>query len=355
MSIFNNSNKYESSNIPIVESFNNIDEYAIIRDSEYDSFKISLEFSQTIYTGIKYDDIEIVNEGFTDFFDRVVEFFKDLMKKIGDFVKKYLAYFASYFQNFKRFLEKNKEFLRSLDVSFTYEGYVYKFPKESPSTTKVNDIIGSYNIEISRADSMTYADVSAMREEFVNDTYRNKIRAAILNSGEHEITEEDFGKKSKLTFRTSEDKTTINVDKSYIDKIIKEYSTLQELLGTVTKDRDKIFKILNTIIAFFNNKASVVYKDAEKSISTSRINSKDDSVSFEDKVSIKYDTEKLKTLNAFFDLKYRESKFVSNCLTTVFMDKVNSINDCMKQQREIIRKALITKKTDSSKKDSEVK
>lgn len=354
MSIFNNKNVTVNKG-PYLDTFINMEsfDYKLLHDLEYDSFKISLEFNQTVYNGLKSNDIEIVNEGFTDFFKKAAKFFKDLALKIVEFSKKYIKFFISYMQDFNRFLEKNKDFLKSLNPNFTYTGYEFKFP-EAPNITKAYDIIDSYNIEINKIDTMKYADISKMREEFANETYKNKIRASVLGSGEIEVSQDTFKEKSKNLFRDSNSEIKITVNNQYINKIIDEYGKMKKLLDDTEKNKVKIIKLLHDLEFFFDRKASVVYDKEEKRISTSTINREDDKFKRNDSINTQYDENKLTTLNSYFDLKYRESKFISSCLITVYMDKIEAIKDCMKQYKDITRQALVNK-TDKSEAKSEVK
>lgn len=355
MSIFNNKNVIVNKS-PYLDTFINTEsfDYKLLRDLEYDSFKISLEFNQTVYTGLKSDNIEIVNEGFTEFFKKAAKFFKDLAIKIIEFTKKYMKFFVSYFQDFNKFLEKNSEYLRSLNVNFTHSGYEFQFPN-SPDITKAYDIIDSYNIEINKIDSMKYSEVSKQREEFANETYKNKIRASILSSGEIEVSQDSFKEKSKKLFRKSNEPVKITVNKSYIDMIIREYSNMKRLLDETERSKNKIIKLLHDLEYFFDRKASVVYDKEQKNIMTSKIGRDNDEFKRTDSVSVSYDESKLTTLNSYFDLKYRESKFISSCLITVYMDKIEAIKDCMKQYKDITRRALVNTKEKSSDKKGEVK
>ena len=192
-----------------------------------------------------------------------------------------------------------------------------------------------------------------MRETFANETYKNKIRASILNSKEIEISQDSFKEKSKNLFRDS-NQIKITVDNNYIDKIINEYGNMKRLLDETEKNKGKIIKLLHDLEFFFDRKASVIYNKEEKQIATSNINRDNDKFKRSDTVTMKYNENKLTTLNSYFDLKYRESKFISSCLITVYMDKIEAIKDCMKQYREITRQALVNRPEKSETK-SEVK
>ena len=353
MGIFNNKNVTVNKS-PYLDTFINMEsfDYKLLHELEQDSFKISLEFNQSVYYGLKSNDMEIVNEGFNDFFKKAAKFFNDLIQKVMEFSKKYIKYFISYMNDFNRFLDKNKETLKSLNPNFTYTGYEFEFP-DAPNISKTYDIIDSYNIEINRIDTITYADVSKMRENFANETYKNKIRASILGSKDVEVSQDAFKEKSKNLFRDS-NQIKITVDSNYIDKIINEYGNMKRLLDETEKNKGKIIKLLHDLEFFFDRKASVIYNKEEKQIATSNISRDNDKFKRSDTVTMKYDENKLTTLNSYFDLKYRESKFISSCLITVYMDKIEAIKDCMKQYREITRQALVNRPEKSETK-SEVK
>lgn len=350
MSIFGNQN-VKVTRIPLVESFDSdMAAYEMLRSIEESGFQISMEHRKDTYTGIKYNNIEILQESLTDFFKKAAEFFRTLITKILEFAKKTMKFFLSYFQDFEKFLKKNEDFIRGLKPAFTYKGYNYQFPKV-PVLTKVYDIAQSYNIEINRIDSMTHKDVSDMRDTFYNSSHRNKIRASILDiSGE--ISQDKFAEESKLIFRGSRDPEPINVNSTYIDKIFNEYSEIKNLLNATDAEKNRIIKLLTDFEIFFKNKAAVVYDKGQKVIRTNTIRHDDDRFSRGNSTSLSYDDDKLKIMNAYFDLKYQESRLISNCVITVYVDKVNALKDCLKQYRDIIRGAMRNK--DQSEKASSV-
>ena len=342
MAIFNNT-KAPAVDSPYLEAFNMESfGYNLLRDLENDSFKISLEFDQTVYSGLKYKNMEIVNEGFTDFFKKAAEFFRKLGLKIVEFTKRYMKYFMSYIQDFKKFLDKNSDFLRSLSVNFIYSGYEFQFP-DAPNVLNVYEIIDSYNNELGKIDSLKYSDVGKMRQSFANENTKNRIRASVLNVRDAEVSQESFKEKSRNLFRKSKAPVNLTITNSYIDMVINEYGDMKRLLDDTERNKARIIKLLHDLEYFFDRKASVVYKDHEKLISTSYIGHENDEFKRDGAVNINYDENKLTILNSYFDLKYRESKFISNCLITVYMDKINAIKECMTQYRDVIRKALVTK------------
>lgn len=341
MGIFNKTLDKAPSKIPLLEEFSIQEEsYDILRNIESDAYEVSLGLKRSTYIGLKEQNVEILEEGLSDFFKNAAEFFRKLAHKILEFAKNTMKLFVSYFQDFDKFLTKNREYLKSLDINFSYSGYEYNFP-EAPVVSKAYDIISSYNADISRIDNLKYADVSKMKEEYSDYSYKNKIRASILGVSAAEVSQDSFTETSRLIFRGSKEKINININKAYIDKILTEYSTMKTLLNKTENQKTKIVKMLNDLEVFFQRKASVVFEKEEKKIQAYNISkSDDDKLSYDSHNTTGYDDKKLTTLNLYFDLKYQESKFISNCIVTVYLDKINAIRDCMKQYRDIIRKAL---------------
>ena len=340
MAIFYNNKIKSATFIPTVNSeFDfEIDTYYLLQNIEENGFEISLNHRQSMYIGMKENSVEILEESLKDFFKDAAEFFKKLAKKIIDFAKNAMKSFLSYFQDFDKFLKNNEDTLRSLNPNFTFKGFDYKFP-DAPVLTKAYDIAGSYNIEINRMDSMKYADVLKMKDQFAGDSYKNEIRASILGSNNN-VNADNFNDQSKLLFRSNKDAANITVNKSYVDMILREYSKLKTLLNETEAKKTKIVKMLNDFETFFLRKASVTYNNMEKQIQTNEIRTDDDKFQRGEIKTSNYSEESLKVLNAYFDLKYAESRFISNCLIHVYLDKVNAIRDCMKQYRAVIRQCL---------------
>lgn len=346
MSIFNNKN-IKVSKIPLVESFDSgINTYEMLRSIEESGFQVAFEHKVSAYNGLKYNNVEIIQESLNDFFRKAGEFFRNMINKILEFAKKTMKFFLSYFQDFEKFMKKNESFIRSLNPSFTYSGFEYKFPK-APILTNVYDIAASYNIEINRIDSMKYKDVSDMRDKFYSTEYKNKIRASVLGES-GEVSQDKFSEQSKILFRGSKDPINIHVNNSYIDKIFKEYSEIKKLLNATEAEKNKIIKLLTDFEVFFKNKASVIYDKGQKMINTTTIRHDNDKFSNGDKANINYSEETIRIMNTYFDLKFQESRFISNCVITVYIDKVNALKDCLKQYRDIIRQSMRKKENKTS-------
>lgn len=341
MSIFNNTAK--ATKIPLVESFDTeIESFNIIQEAEYESFETLVEFNKAMYIGMKENCDEIIEEGFKEFFEDAAKFFRNLAKKIIEFTKNAMKYFVSYIQDFSKFLKKNEDYLKSLNINFTYKGYEYTFP-EAPVLTKVYEIVKSYYGNINKIDSMKYSDIVKMRDEFANESTKNKIRASILGVGT-EVSQDNYSEASKKLFRNTENPINITVDKAYIEKIIKDYDNIKSLLNKTETKKTQIIKLLNDLEIFFNKKASVTYQNEQKVIKTSEIKY-DDNDKFKrgSDINSSYDENKLKNLNIYFDYKFKEARFISNCVITVYLDKINAIKDNMTQYKSIIRQALTKK------------
>ena len=54
-----------------------------------------------------------------------------------------------------------------------------------------------------------------------------------------------------------------------------------------------------------------------------------------------YDTDVYETLNAFMDFSFKQVKVLGSIITTAFYEKINAINDNLKQYTEIFKQAAI--------------
>ena len=306
-------------------------------------YSIMKEHLQITYLGIKENNSEILEEGFSDFLKGVKDFFVNIIKHITEFFKKAYTYILAYIGDFEKFLQKNKDLITAAKPDFNIGGYEYTFDGNVPNTSRIETIISEFNSDVRELSSMKMADVTKLREKY-NTEAVEKIRAEVLGVTGG-ISYSDFMEEVKKRFRNGEsEEKDIHIDSSKLNHIVDNYPNMSKLLKETQKDRDKTLKILNDMKTFFERNASVRYEGNAKKIHTSTISADNDTFKKVEGVSYKYSDDAIKIANNYFNFRFQQSKELSTILSNVFQEKVKALRECLTFYRQAVRSSIFSKK-----------
>jgi hypothetical protein len=294
-----------------------------------------------MHQAIKEGNTEILEESFADAMHSIVKFFENLLKKFRDFMKKVFTIINAYFGDFEKFVSKHKDELKNLNPNFTIRGYTYSFTSGLPNTSKIENIINSYNSEVSEIDKMNKLTIINDRQKFMNESNLDEIRAYVMGSSTG-VKQENFTKELRKSFRSKEEEEKdIHVDKGYLNKIIDEYPEMKRLYNETSKQKDQIAILIENIKNFFNKSASVYYTGSDKKMVVNKIDHNDDGgLNTTDKIEKDFNQNKLEVINTFFNYKYAQAKEIGGMCVTAMIEKTNAIKECLKLYRTIIRQSL---------------
>jgi hypothetical protein len=319
----------------------------ILCDIDNMNYGILKESYSMLYNYSMSNDYEYLLESSENIFTRMANAFKEMIRKLVEFVKNAFKLLASYVGDFDKFIDKYKKELGELNPSFDIMGYEYTFNSNSPNISPLKNLVTEYNSELSNINNMSLQDVADLRNNFENANMKDRLRSKVLGTS-NSIMEEDYLDEVKKIYRNGNtEESNIHVNKSVLTKTITDYKSLKDMKRVLINESAKIQDAFASLESFFT-RGVYIYKNAEgEKIRTSNINYTSNKISY-DNTSIKYDTGMLKKINMFYNIKFEQSRFLSNIIMTCYFEKINAVKEALKQSRIIVRKSMFNTKDENT-------
>ncbi|MGL5751050.1 MAG: hypothetical protein ACRCXT_11020 [Paraclostridium sp.] len=308
----------------------------------------SKELFKSILESEGSDDFYVINESFNDFTDKIREMIKKFLKFIKSIVDRFL-YGLHKMINSDKYIDRNKDLLRKFSNNHEFEMDIFEYTLERgvPVTSAVyefnEDFVGlnfDFNDAKNDKDILTYISNAkgALSKELDNGWY-DEFRGKVLNKGDnYKITSDDFIEELTKVFRNDNDiKSTTTITFAHVMESLAHFSNYKSHKQSVEKDKvniDKeykqIEKSLNTLIS--KSSLNDIRGAVSLAIDSSYNGSNKDIIQVSDDIFTK--------LNLFIKAKINQVMEMSNIHAMAFSYKLDAINDCYKQDKEIIYKAL---------------
>lgn len=296
-----------------------------------------------------HESAEIVTEAFSDMINKMGEWFKKLIQMIKDFFKKILMFIASYTMDIDKFCKKYKKELDDIrDVKFSVYGYNFKLDTK-PDLSELRKIIDSYNSGIDDIGKMKKNEIKIEQTKYLSDDNINKLRGEILGSNTR-INDGDFAEEVRKFYHDGEiDTVEIEVDDSMFRDVVNGASELAKGKKDAEKLRDDTIILLSRAEKFFGKDLETVYRDKEREYKVDKLDYDEENRKLnKSEDGTQYvSTGRKETLEAFIRFKYNQTRTVSSIANVVVREYANAFKDKVKMHREILRKSLFDKNTDS--------
>lgn len=286
------------------------------------------------------ENTQILMEGFSDILSKMGDYFKQLIEKIKAFFKKVLMYVDSCFMDLDKFIKKYKKELDDISgLDFEIEGYDFTL-HNPPDMTEFESIVNDYNSQLSEIEKINKTEISNEQKKFLDDDHLCKLRGEILGSNKV-IHEDDFQETVRKYYRNGEEDThNIKIKDSDFKKLLQDIPDMKKGKDEAEKTRDKLIILLDKTQKFFNTKATVMYKNNVKSISTKRIDVSDNEFKSGDDDYVKYSESSVQKLEVFLKFKYNQVNKIAGMINLVASERANAYKDQLKQARIIIKEAI---------------
>ena len=286
---------------------------------------------------------DILMEGISDMVDSIVASIKKLLDAIKKFFVNFFRMFTNAMLTFNEFCKKYKDELTAWDGSFKYTGYKFKvMSAKDPNMVSFHNLVNTYNDAVSNFAKLKMDDIKSESSDFLSDTHLDEIRAEVLGvSGG--ISRDDFVKTVREYYRGSDDEEEFDVDGTYVTNIVNHADELVKMKKKAQADRDAITNMLSRAEVFFSRKIGALYKGTDKyvDIKTFSADSSYKTSVGDPDTRETYSESAATKANALISLKYNETKAVASIINIVISERANALKDMMKQENQIVRKALV--------------
>lgn len=329
-----------SENFKLFDSTDNLLEFMINIEDEY--FNITKEHISNSYNGIKYNNIEMINEGAEEFKNAAITFFVEIMNKIKELFTKFMMRINVYFSSFDRFVSKYKDVIHKSNPDFFIEGYTYTVLDKIgiPKLDKLYELINVFNYQIENIDELTLSDVQKEKENWDDSENLDKARGYISGFGKP-IFDTEYIQTLKSMFRNGDSvKHNVHIDQKVLDEIIDNYSKSKKMSQMLKKEHKDVEKLFKQINKFFEDKAYKTYVDNDKKLVVNKIGVDSNTLKTNSDIYIEYNTENVIKLNKYFNLKFKQAKDISNMILSVYIEKINAFEESIVFYTEVIKRSV---------------
>lgn len=232
--------------------------------NEYNDILISS--LQATYEGCKCNSPEIVQEGFSDVVESIIEWFKKWLVKFKEFIttafKRMYLYLSASTKKIEIFTSKGGKM-----EDFTVQGYVYTIDSKPVNTGCVYSIISkteSAIAEVANSDSNLRVIANKVIADIASPEAMNEYRGEICGRGA--TTAEDFIPAIRSKFRGGmEERKDIVVTSKTIREFAKKAIDMKKVLAVVKKEKDDLEAQVKRIIDHTKHQSTIVHRFRETS------------------------------------------------------------------------------------------
>lgn len=311
----------------------------VMEDSFFD---VNRNHMIAVHTGLKDNNVDILEEGFKDFIDGAVTFFKKLIDKVKEFMKRVFMYINAYIGDFEKFLKRHSKELLQKRPDFSITGYKFTIDNSVPDTSIIQDMLSEYNSDLHNITNMSKAVITKQRGQYMAPGNLDKIRAKVLGKSTG-INKDDYSDECKKLFRNGEtESTSIQVNHDVLVEIVNGYEAMKKSYNSAKKEKDKLIALLESIKGFFQKGASLQYIEGKQVIRTDNIsvNGKGNSIQRDNKSTTDYKTDTMVLYNTYFNFRFAYSKEISAMCVNAMTERVNALKEQLAQSKTIVRRSL---------------
>lgn len=356
--------------------------YRFLEDYNRCFYNANKTFYKTILES--HDSPEIINEAFSDFFDKAREIIEKFLNWLKGIVDQFITRLHQMVKS-ESYLKKNKKLFSefSSEDAFEYKGFKFTYLYENSDIPKsvpqdISAEIGSAFQAVgsegnpSNKDKFDYENLKAKYEAWQDDKEEefDKFRAWVLGENDDTITSDIFDEECFAKFRDdSQEKSEHTMESSDITDALRRFENYEDLKKSINKTKQNIEndykaleKYLDKSYKFSKHgftikshsgggRSSDYVQGVSDAIHSGNTNmdkeAKDDSAynSFDqvkqsDGSSAYSESDVKNAIENYMRAMTARVQTMSNIHTTAFSAKLAAAKDCFEQDKDILYKAL---------------
>lgn len=288
------------------------------------------------------EDVQLLNEGASDFFGKIKDFFVKILKQIRSLWLKFVNFISSHAGNDKEFIKRYRDTLLSKDVSdFEYTGYFFTIDADIPDPRPETDMILK-DVTHSNLSNLTMEKVESQYANIIHDPkHFDQIRGRII--GDAPMSAESYSDELFKVFRNDKNQSdTINVTSDVVQLMITALEKGQDEIKECQKVMKKLDLFYTSIIDYFNNltKVSHEHPNTHIKVRSHEVNHNEVKFNSGKHESIHSNIQSAEAIRKFASYKSEEARMLSNIYTSAFTAKLDAIKERRKQYRTVLTHIL---------------
>lgn len=291
---------------------------------------------------------DIIHESFGDFFSTI----KKIIDKFLDFIKNLFTRFVTAINSFvksEKYLTKHKEEFGKFDsnCNFHMDGYVFTISPDLP----VVDAKASWNdnsffvdtgddvkFSLTKADGKSTADtikdhLDTLNKNLETGDWYDSFRAQVLNRENDMIYQDEFANELFKEFRDGQSNTEdLDISASEVSEALNRFTNHESVLNQVKRTKERIDREYNDIKKHLDKMMTVNFSDGSKKATI-----KDPEGTFS---STNLTGDEITKMDLYIKAKVNQIQQMSNIHALAFSAKIDAVNDCFKQDKNLLYKAL---------------
>lgn len=289
------------------------DAYDVLNNIFESEYNIFLEHIRAMYFGIKEKCPDVLIESGNDLFDDIDNVFMIIDSGVDSSFASKVKNINVKFDIIDHNIKYLKEAMGRIVRPFTVEGYKYTID-DIPNMKYIDEYINGVRDVLYKP--VDVSKVYGFRDKILNDEYINKFKAKLIGV-KYPMSDSTYSEIVIARLRNNKtEPESIQVNNSYLEDMIKDIPVLHEKLKRMAKEKTEI-----------KNKI-MKYRKLFKSGKTSLFNEK------------YTDTNDLAALNVYAQARCREATMVCNAVMTVYVEKLDAINEELEFYDYIIKVVL---------------
>lgn len=306
------------------------------------------QYSKDFYKGILESgkSYDIVNESFSDFFNKI----KELIAKFLAFIKSLAARFLTSLNKFissdKYLKSHEKDFTKfTTDNEFDMDGFTFTIDPNVPVITAQAEFnrsfVGLNFADLKKVPSGELPNtISTLYDNLTNklqNGFYDEFRAKVIDQ-DGEIESADFSSELFEFFRNGDDKaSSITVTSTEISNALMRFKNFKDTEKSTKKTKDQIDKDYESIKKKIDKMITVNKTGDVKQLLNIAV---DDDYDGNPTASFSIDKESMNKLDLYIKAVCNQIIEMSNIHSLAFSAKLDALSACYKQDKQLLYKAL---------------
>lgn len=319
--------------------FNEALSFVLEMQKEYNSANIGFYRSVVESAGNE----EIVQESFGDFFHKIMEIIQKFLKFIRSLFDKFLLGLNAFVKREKYIYKHENDLAKFTNIhEFRYTGYEYTFAPEIPRIEALAEFSDGFLFDLdSKSNSKgainTYSadglknSLSALNNALESGTWYDKFRANVIGRDGDIVLKSDYASELFKTFRNEESsRDDFDVTASVVSATLMRFKGHESAISSARNTKDRIDSQYNSVRKQVENMLKINYKGGER-VAT---------IYGTDNVPTELSSEAITTMDLFVKAKTAQIQEMSTIHALAFSAKLDALNECFKQDKAVLYKAL---------------
>lgn len=282
----------------------------------------------------------VIQESFGDFFNKIKEIIEKFLKFIKSLFDRFLTNLNGFIKREKYLLKHESDFAKFSNIhEFRYSGYNFSFSPEIPVINALAEFdygfifnVGDDTKPTAIPDETTLkTSLTTLNNTLNNGDWYDKFRARVIGDTDGIILKSDFATELTKIFRSGDtSREDFDVTSSVVNEALSRFKAHSNAVSSARRTKESIDSEYGAVKKRLENMLKINYADGTK---TATIYGSGNTTKVLSGAEISL-------MDLFVKAKVSQVQEMSNIHALAFSAKLDALNDCFKQDKAVLYKAL---------------